>query len=42
MLTLSLPLGPPLEQNEHESMYGLSMGILEALVASLQFRCHTG
>ena len=42
MLTLYLPLGPRLEKNEHESMFGLSMGFLEALVASLQFSCHAG
>lgn len=42
MLTLYLPLGSPLEKNECESMYGLSMGILEALVASLQFSCLAG
>lgn len=43
MLTICyLPLGPPLEKKEHESNYGLSLGILETLVASLWFSCHTG
>lgn len=43
MLTLcDLPLGPPLEKNGHESIYGISMGILETLVAFLWLSCHTG
>lgn len=43
MLTLyDLPLGPPLEKNGHESTCGLSMGLLETLVASLWFSCHIG